>query len=699
MATNAFNRYQRRLISWDLRASRSRSTEARRASRFAVRVDLELLENRVALTGNIAIANAFLVNAIGGRLTSVSPGEQVYVQADFNTQGLPIDASYDVAYTVNGLTLDSRNLADGAGVSGTAFWQETLGYFVASPGENQIAVTVDPDDSVRESSYADNTISFSFDAAENLSYTVSQIRDAYGINSIPNFGSATADGSGQTIAIVDAYDDPMIRTDLDGFDQAMHLSTNLSPTLYQQYGPASSILTVFNQAGTNITNEINNGGVDGVPQPPPSGTNWNGEETLDVEWAHAIAPGAHIDLIECTNTDGLFSGAANAAQLPGVTVVSMSWGVNERNHGGINKRVELAYDSTTFVTPRGHPGVTYLASTGDTGLPGGYPAYSPNVVAVGGTQLSLNGATYRGETGWSFPSPRTVDSHIASYDPRGGWIARLGSRGGTYRTTAVQGRGSATWTTTILSTDQGHAKFTEVSATWVPKSVNATNAKYRVYDGSPTTTHLVRTVTVDQRKAPVGTNAGGAIYQELGVFFIQSGNPLTVVLSARSADGTVVADSIGVAPARASSGGPSQYETEPSYQRPFQDTGFRTTPDVSFDGSNRSGVTLFENGRLSYENSGTSLSAPCWAGLIAIVNQGRVAKGGTSLNGTRNPQQTLEALYSLPGRDFHDIDSGYNGRRAHSGYDEVTGRGSPITNLLVPALARYDLPGRHATSR
>ena len=79
---------------------------------------------------------------------------------------------------------------------------------------------------------------------------------AYGINSIPNFGSATADGSGQTIAIVDAGNDPSIITDLDGFDQAMSLTTNSSETLYQQYGPASSILTVYNQSGTNITAHI-----------------------------------------------------------------------------------------------------------------------------------------------------------------------------------------------------------------------------------------------------------------------------------------------------------------------------------------------------------------------------------------------------------------------------------------------------------
>ena len=98
------------------------------------------------------------------------------------------------------------------------------------------------------------------------SYTVAQIRSAYGIDSIPDFGSATADGTGQTIAIVDAYNDPNIITDLDGFDQAMSLTTSSSQTLYQQYGPASSILTVYDQSGTDITGEIGDSGVGHVPR-------------------------------------------------------------------------------------------------------------------------------------------------------------------------------------------------------------------------------------------------------------------------------------------------------------------------------------------------------------------------------------------------------------------------------------------------
>ena len=170
------------------------------------------------------------------------------------------------------------------------------------------------------------------------------------------------------------------------------------------------------------------------------------------------------------------------------------------------------------------------------------------------------------------------------------------------------------------------------------------------------------------------------------------------MVSARSANGTVVADAIGAAQAWASTGGPTPFESEPAYQLPFQSTGFRTTPDVAFDASENSGVTCFQNGSLTYGSFGTSLGSPCWAGLFAIVNQGRVANGGTTLNSTANPIQTLQALYSLPASDFNDITSGYTGFNAGTGYDLATGRGSPITNLLIPDLASYELPTQLETT-
>ena len=93
-----------------------------------------------------------------------------------------------------------------------------------------------------------------------------------------------------------------------------------------------------------------------------------------------------------------------------------------------------------------------------------------------------------------------------------------------------------------------------------------------------------------------------------------------------------------------------------------------------------------------FEVGGTSLATPMWAGLVAIANQGRSLLGESSLNGAA--QTPLPTLYQLPSSDFHDVTTGSNGTySAGTGYDLVTGLGSPIANLLVP------LPWRDAARR
>ena len=109
-----------------------------------------------------------------------------------------------------------------------------------------------------------------------------------------------------------------------------------------------------------------------------------------------MAPQANILLVEANSTsisDLIQTAVPWAASQPGVVAVSMSFSGGEFFG-------ETSYDSY-FTTPLGHAGVTFFAATGDTGEPAGYPAYSPNVVAVGGTSLTLSGSAYQGETGWS----------------------------------------------------------------------------------------------------------------------------------------------------------------------------------------------------------------------------------------------------------------------------------------------------------
>ena len=204
--------------------------------------------------------------------------------------------------------------------------------------------------------------------SEPTGYTPQQIQNAYGVNQIKFSGGTVAgNGAGQTIAIVTAYNDPNISSDLAAFDKQYGLSA-----------PAS--FTVDNLGATTTD------------------SGWALETSLDVEWAHAVAPGANIVLVEAplATLSALFSAVSSASKLPGVSVVSMSWGTTE--FWG-----ESAYDSI-FTTPAGHTGVTFVAASGDSGAWSGpmYPSVSPNVLAVGGTSLTLAaGNTYGSETGWS----------------------------------------------------------------------------------------------------------------------------------------------------------------------------------------------------------------------------------------------------------------------------------------------------------
>jgi len=141
-----------------------------------------------------------------------------------------------------------------------------------------------------------NTVALSAPSGA-VAYTPAQIRAAYGINALGAMGAGLPtpplDGTGQTIAIVDAYDDPSINQALDAFDSRFGLTAS-GPTLYAQYGPASSFLTVLNQSGqaTSLPGTDPNG---------PGTDNWEVEEALDVEWAHAFAPGAQIILVEANS--------------------------------------------------------------------------------------------------------------------------------------------------------------------------------------------------------------------------------------------------------------------------------------------------------------------------------------------------------------------------------------------------------------
>ncbi len=388
-------------------------------------------------------------------------------------------------------------------------------------------------------------------------YTPAEIETAYGISSI-KFDGVTGNGAGQTIAIVDAYSDPNISSDLAVFDKEFDLAAPPSFTQESAKGSTTKL--------------------------PAENADWDEEISLDVEWAHAIAPDAKIVLVDASSDSmsSLMAAVEYARTITSVSVISMSWGGSEFSG-------ETAYDQY-FTTPAGHINITFVAASGDDGAAGGadYPAASPNVVSVGGTTLSLNSTgTIESETAWS-------DSE----------------------------------------------------------------------------------------------------------------------------------------------GGVSSYESTPSYQSGVSSSG-RSTPDVSYDADPDTGFAVYDSvsddGYVGWQEvGGTSAGTPQWSALIAIADQGR-AKNGL---GTLSSTQTLDELYGIYANstdyaaDFNDITSGssvlsegggfgggfggpfgggpfggrFGGRgqtvevSATTGYDTLTGLGTPKAASLVETLAVVKLSSSATTS-
>ena len=160
-----------------------------------------------------------------------------------------------------------------------------------------------------------------------------------------------------------------------------------------------------------------------------------------------------------------------------------------------------------------------------------------------------------------------------------------------------------------------------------------------------------------------------------------------------------------------SGGGISSEEPQPPYQTGVvtQSSAYRTIPDVAYDADPNTGFPVYDTVNNSVSDpwgewGGTSDAAPQWSALIAIADEGRKLAGLGSLDG---PSQTLPLLYALPAADFHDITTGKSlgspNYSAGTGYDLVTGRGSPYADEVINALVAAGVPtttalGASATS-
>lgn len=187
------------------------------------------------------------------------------------------------------------------------------------------------------------------------------------IESVYGFSSSASAGAGQTIAVVDAYNDPRAASDLGYFSSRYGLP---------QCTVASGCFTKVNQSGGRLY--------------PATDSGWALEISLDVQWVHAIAPGAKILLVEASSNSFSSLMAAEGYASAHAGYVSNSW-------GGPEFSTEAQYDHH-FTTS----GVSYFVAAGDNGLGAQYPSSSPNVVSVGGTSLLFDGSgAFAQETAWS----------------------------------------------------------------------------------------------------------------------------------------------------------------------------------------------------------------------------------------------------------------------------------------------------------
>jgi subtilase family serine protease len=270
-------------------------------------------------------------------------------------------------------------------------------------------------------------------ALASAPYSPSQIRHAYG------FDQVNLTGAGQTIAIVVAFDDPYIASDLAKFSSRFNL-------------PAANFEKVVPASGT-----------------PAFDAGWAGEAALDVEWAHATAPGAKILLVEAASDslDDLLA-AVDVAVARGAKQVSMSWGGDE------------LFNEADYDVHFNHPGVTFLNASGDAGAGASYPGSSPYVTTVGGTSLKIDTSGNRvSESAWvgsgggisaqfgearpsyqnGFTSSRRRASPDVSYnsDTKTGFYVYDSSSGGSWYTVGGTSAGTPQWAGIMALVNQGRA--------------------------------------------------------------------------------------------------------------------------------------------------------------------------------------------------------------------------------------------------
>nr|WSY53675.1 S53 family peptidase [Streptomyces sp. NBC_00886] len=228
------------------------------------------------------------------------------------------------------------------------------------------------------------------DAATPSGYSPTNIQSAYGLTS-----AASSNGAGETIAIVDAYNDPNAETDLATYRSYYGLSACTT---------ANGCFKKVSQTGSTTSL-------------PTSDVGWSEEISLDLDMASAVCPKCNILLVEATSaTMASLGTAVNEAVTLGAKFVSNSYGGSESSS-------DTSYDTSYF----NHPGVAITVSAGDSGYGAEYPAASKYVTSVGGTKLSTSSTT-RGwtEAVWKTSTTEGTGSGCSAYDTKPTWQTDTG---------------------------------------------------------------------------------------------------------------------------------------------------------------------------------------------------------------------------------------------------------------------------------
>jgi len=217
------------------------------------------------------------------------------------------------------------------------------------------------------------------------------LRSAYGLTS-----ASASNGSGETVAIVDAYNDPNAASDLAAYRSYYGLSACTV---------ASGCFKQVSQTGSTTSL-------------PSGNTGWAEEISLDLDMVSAACPNCNILLVEAKSASYANLGTAvNEAVKLGAKYVSNSYGGSESSS-------ETSYDTSYYK----HAGVAITVSSGDSGYGVEYPAASQYVTAVGGTSLVKATSTTRGwtESVWKTSSTEGAGSGCSSYETKPTWQTDTG---------------------------------------------------------------------------------------------------------------------------------------------------------------------------------------------------------------------------------------------------------------------------------